>query len=152
MSSYIDTSALAKWYFPEEGSDAFEAWFQEADEVWISSLVALEFRSLVARRLREKELSAQLAARMLTTFSADVRGGFLPVRPVEHTHYAVGEQIFEECSDVALRTLDALHLAIARSGAADELVTSDQLMADAAERLGFMVRFFGRRRKRTGRR
>ena len=53
---------------------------------------------------------------------------------------------------MALRTLDALHLAIARSGAADELVTSDQLMADAAERLGFMVRFFGRRRKRTGRR
>ena len=38
-----------------------------------------------------------------------------------------------------LRTLDALHLAIAKGLRADTLATADRLMAEAAEVLGFEV-------------
>ena len=50
--SYIDTSALAKWYLPEAGSEDFSKWMQHQEDTCISSLTLTEFRCLLARRWR----------------------------------------------------------------------------------------------------
>jgi predicted nucleic acid-binding protein len=42
----------------------------------------------------------------------------------------------------ALRTLDALHLAIAQSYQVQHIATADRLFAKAAQQLGFKVAFF----------
>ena len=56
-SVYIDTSALAKLYLPEQGSDAVSDFMLEMDEAaTISSLTITEMRCLLARRRREKKL------------------------------------------------------------------------------------------------
>jgi len=47
--------------------------------------------------------------------------------------------LIETVSHVPLRTLDAMHLAIARDIAVSGLATSDRNQADAAEALGFTV-------------
>lgn len=44
--------------------------------------------------------------------------------------------------DHALRTLDALHLAIAQHHGLLLIATADKLFADAAEAMGFKVDFF----------
>lgn len=152
MSTYIDTSALAKWYFPEAGSENFEAWMLEASDAWASSLVRLELHSLVARRKRTKELTTNDAAQVVSTFGDDVKSGSIVLRTVTNTHVESAQLIFDRCPRVALRTLDALHLAIAMDGGADEIATGDELMAEAATELALAVRFFGPRQQRQPRR
>ena len=48
--AYLDTSALAKWYFNEVGSEAFVGFLQGLDSAAISSLTVTEMRSLLSRR------------------------------------------------------------------------------------------------------
>ncbi len=152
MSTYIDTSALAKWYFPEIGSEDLENWLVEATDVWASSLVRLEFQSLIARRRRVKELSTNDAAQVLSLFENDVKSGSIVIRTVTNAHLENAPQIFERCPKIGLRTLDALHLAIALDGGANEIATSDDIMGEAAKELSMTVHYFGQRRQKPARR
>lgn len=58
--AYLDTSALAKWYLNEAGSEAFVTFLQGLDSAVISSLTQTEMRSLLSRRRRMGDLSAEL--------------------------------------------------------------------------------------------
>jgi hypothetical protein len=67
---YLDTSALAKWYLPEEDSEAVEAFLRETPtRVCISDLTRLEIRSLLGRRQQEGAISAD---ERTATFAEDV--------------------------------------------------------------------------------
>lgn len=57
---YVDTSALAKLYLNERGSEQFEAFLLRQERAVISRLTALEFRCVLARRRRAQELSPRL--------------------------------------------------------------------------------------------
>ncbi len=52
---YFDTSALAKWYLNEKGSDDVEKYIQDHGPVVISDHTAVEMRCLLARRRRERD-------------------------------------------------------------------------------------------------
>jgi len=45
ITAYLDTSALAKWYLNEPGSDAFVAYLQGLDSAAISGLTRAEMRN-----------------------------------------------------------------------------------------------------------
>lgn len=47
--AYLDTSALAKWYLNEMGSDAFVRYLQGLDVAVISSPTRTEVRSTLTR-------------------------------------------------------------------------------------------------------
>ena len=68
MRAYLDTSALAKWYLNESGSEQFAAWIAEQDDTHISTLTVTEFRCLLARRERMKELGSTSAQQIFATF------------------------------------------------------------------------------------
>ena len=57
--AYVDTSALAKWYLPEEGSEKLAQWIQQQEDTCISSLTMTELRCLLARRRRMGLLTAE---------------------------------------------------------------------------------------------
>jgi len=57
-TAYLETSALAKWYVNERGSDAFVTYLQGLDAAAISSLTRAEMRSLFARRRRVGDFDA----------------------------------------------------------------------------------------------
>jgi len=139
MLVYLDTSALAKWYLNEVGSDVFVAWIKQQDDVHISSLTATEMRCLLARRKRMGEISAELEQQIFATFTEDVERGFLSRQPLldQHAQAAIG--LMEQLPQHALRTLDAMHLAIARSIGAQAIATSDHVMASAAASLEMRV-------------
>ena len=142
-SVYFDTSALAKWYLNESFSGDVERFLMEHGPVAISDLAVVEMRSLLARRRREKHVDPKLENRVFSTFEDDIRRGFLIRHPMPATTAAGAVNLISTLPDVPLRTLDAMHLVIAREIDASTLATADRIMAAGAHEMGFsVVRFF----------
>ncbi len=136
---YIDTSALAKYYLNEPRSEDFETFLRQQSEAWISRLTVLEFRCLLARRRRSREIDARIERQVLAAFEADIRAGFLSVHPLEDAHALAAIETLTRLRTFPLRSLDALHLAIARDCRCSGIATADRVLADAAVALGLAV-------------
>ncbi|WP_078920665.1 PIN domain-containing protein [Thiothrix eikelboomii] len=61
----------------EIGSEQFAAWIDEQDETHISTLAVTEFRCLLARRERMKELGLASTQQIFATFEHNIEQGFL---------------------------------------------------------------------------
>ncbi len=142
MSTYVDTSALVKWYLNEACSDDVEAYLRIAPEPTISTLTVVEMRCLLARHRLSRQLDAASERRAFAQFESDIAQGFLALIAVEDSHVLAASRMIERVQPLVLRTLDALHLAIAVGLQMKELATADRLMADAAEELGLKVARF----------
>lgn len=141
---YFDTSALAKWYLDEFGSDEVEAYLQSRSSVAISTLTIVEMRSLLARRRREGILGTEQEGKVLTTFEEDVHRRHLIRHSVDDPSVEGAARILTLLHKSGLKTLDALHLSIAREIGAQVLATADRVMADAARDLEMDVAWFGK--------
>jgi predicted nucleic acid-binding protein len=141
---YLDTSALAKWYLPETGSDAFSDWMQTQTETCISSLTMTEFRCLLARKQRSQLLNPLQVQEVYAQFQEDIRTGQLLRYAVADEHFLNAELLIERLPSVALRTMDALHLSIAREIGIELLATADIVMEKAARLVEMEVIFFGK--------
>jgi predicted nucleic acid-binding protein len=139
---YIDTSALAKWYVREPFSDEFDNFIRASGEPIISRLTIVEFRCLLARRRRAGGLSTKNEGDAMDTFEEDIRLGFLRVDSMQDRHFALAHDLIEKLPDISLRTLDALHLAIASSSGYPRFATADKVQAEAAETLGLHTEKF----------
>ena len=143
MGPYLDTSALAKWYLNEPFAEEFEAFIQEQPTAAVSRLTVVEFRCLLARRRRAGEVTKSVESRVYASFEKDIGAGFLQVYPVADEHLIAALGLITGLGRYALRTLDALHLAIARGIHCRRLATADRTMAGAAKAAGLdVVRFF----------
>ncbi len=140
---YIDTSALAKWYLNEPRSQNFAAWIQAEWDTHISTLTVLEMRCLLARRRRNHELSTELEQRVFAMLRDDIAQGFLIQHPVDDKGVNGALGLLAMLADHPLRTLDALHLSIARHLGMRRLATADRVMIASAQVLGFEVIQFG---------
>lgn len=94
---------------------------------------------MLARRRRSRDINSEIEKRALADFEDDVVRGFLEVRPLEEKHVIDARDLLVKLTTVPLRTLDALHLAIAIDIAADGLATADKNCATAARILGLRV-------------
>ena len=143
MGPYLDTSALAKWYLNEPLSEQFEAFIREQSSAAVSRLTVVEFRCLLARRRRAGEITKSVESRVYTSFEEDVGAGFLQVYPVADEHLIAALRLITRLGRYPLRTLDALHLAIAQGIHCRRLATADKTMAAAWKAIGLGVaRFF----------
>jgi hypothetical protein len=136
---YFDTGALAKWYISEAHSDDVEEYLQKHGPVAISDLTIVEMRCLLARRRRDKSITAQIETEAFATFQEDIRRRFLTCHPLPDGLAAGTINLIALLPGVPIRTLDAMHLMIAKEISAIELVTADRIMADGAEALGIKV-------------
>jgi len=141
--SYIDTSALAKWYLPEPGSKNFTEWIQRQENTCISSLTITEFRCLLARRQRMKLLDASQVQQIYAKFKQDIEDSHLVHYPINNRHIINASLMIESLPSVPLRTLDALHLTIAHDIPVEMIATADKVMSQAARLLNFEVVQFG---------
>jgi len=139
---YIDTSALAKWYLNERRSEDFAAWIQAEPDAHISTLTVVEMRCLLARRRRNHELPVEIEQKAFATLQDDIAQGFL-VRHIVNDECVSGTvDLMEMLADHPLRTLDALHLSVARQIGTKRLATADRTMIAAAGALEIeVVRF-----------
>jgi predicted nucleic acid-binding protein len=141
-SAYLDTSALAKWYLSEVGSEQFVDYLRALDSAVISSLTTVEMRSLLSRRRRMGELSSELESEIFAVFQEDINRGWLQRYPVEEARYAEASNLITRYPNHPLRTLDALHLAQAVSTGIQQIATADEVMANAARTIGLAVTKF----------
>ena len=139
MTAYVDTSALAKWYLNEARSEEFAAWIQAEPESHISTLTVVEMRCLIARRRRNHEISSDLEQTVFATFQDDIAQGFLIQHSVDDEGVRGALTLLTMLPDHPLRTLDALHLSIARRLGMERLATADRVMVGAAKAIGFKV-------------
>ncbi|MGA2109060.1 MAG: type II toxin-antitoxin system VapC family toxin [Syntrophorhabdales bacterium] len=142
MNVYFDTSALAKWYLREARSDEVEAYIQANGPVEISDLTVVEMRSLLARHRREKSIDISLEGQVFATFQEDIRQSFLVCHPFPSGLALATTNLLTLLQDIPLRTLDALHLAIAAQMHADTIATADRIMARGAHALHINVEKF----------
>lgn len=136
---YFDTSALAKWYLNEPRSEDVEDYIRRRGPVDISDLTVLEMRCLLSRRRREGNIDSKTETKVFATFEEDTRQKFLICHPLGAGLTLGAVNILSILSDLPIRTLDALHLAIAREIQAETLATADRVMAKGARALGLSV-------------
>ena len=136
---YFDTSALAKWYLPEEQSNEVEEYIQDHGPVAISELTVVEMRELLARHRREGSLDSSAEIRVFATFEEDIRQKFLICHPLSDGVARGAVNLLSVLSDLPLRMVDAMHLAIAKEIQTDIFATADSVMAAGAEAMGFSV-------------
>jgi len=137
--AYLDTSALAKWYLNEVGSEVFVDFLQSLDSAVISSLTVTEMRSLLSRRRRMGDLSVELETVLFAAFLDDIDRGWLQRYLLDDARFAEATNLIARYPDHSLRTLDALHLTVAADLGVSILATADGVMADAAVSMGLQV-------------
>ncbi len=140
---YLDTSALLKRYIPEINSDAFDAYFIGHAPLSISRLWLVEIRCALARKRRNKQITSEQEKAAMNEIRTDIQDGILAAYPVGDSHFAEALRLIDKLTKVPLRSLDALHLAIARSLDVHEIATADAVLRQAALALGMNVAYFG---------
>ncbi len=135
--SYIDTSVLAAYYCPEADSDKAEKAVLSTQRPAISTLTEVEMASAVSRKIREGNLSQEDGKRILDRFHSDIRQKFYQRLQLTEKHYKTAQGFISRFS-TSLRTLDALHLALACNHNLT-VVTSDKKLAESAEKLDINI-------------
>ena len=137
MTYYIDTSVLVAYYCPEALSETVQDFLSEQVKPAVSILTEVELFSAVARKIREGDLGQPDGNRILSKFLSHLDGNFFTIVPVEPHHWRLARG-WIGLFNTSIRTLDALHLAIASAGDFI-LVTSDQRLIQAAGTLGVKI-------------
>ncbi len=134
---YIDTSVIVAYYYPEPLSEKAEVFLMAHLHPAISTLTEVEMFSALSRKIREGELYRKDAARIVAKFLSHVDGHFYTHLFVEPHHYRLARD-WIGLFNTNLKTLDALHLAIAH-GEGLTFVTADQGLAESAKVLALDV-------------
>ena len=129
MRAFIDTSSLFKKYVDEDGSRALERLLQDVSEIAVSPVTWVEMSAVIARRVREKSLTAQQAAWLTAEARKDFQG----------FHRVVWNEGLETTatrlvSHYPLSTLDAIQLASGVLSKAELFVTSDRGLFEEARK------------------
>lgn len=142
MPIYIDTSALAKRYLSERGSEVFDAFLAaQDDECVICPLGATELESMLQRLQRECLITASFAQQVRRDFAADLSAALWSMRPFEAASFALATQLMRSLQ-APLASLDALHLACSIELACTSFATGDRQLARAAAEHGLQVHSF----------
>jgi uncharacterized protein len=121
---YIDSSALAKVYVPEPESELLDEFLRGRQDLMISELAITEVISAVARRRRERSLNAKQANEIRDAVLSDAASGSFQRLDLNPSVHREAERMLLSVESLPLRTLDALHIALALSGAATRVNTS----------------------------
>lgn len=143
---FLDTSALAKRYHKESGSEYMDRILEQSgSRSLISHLSIVELESVLAIKTKTGEIDEQALQIARRRFRADIaRQRLLVAPPVHERHFHSARRLLIQYGvPEGLRTLDALQLAIAldlrQFGQVDVLVAADQRLCRVASIAGCSV-------------
>ncbi|MBF0468654.1 MAG: type II toxin-antitoxin system VapC family toxin [Desulfamplus sp.] len=131
---YIDTSVLVAYYCPESMSDQVEGILINADNPAVSQLTEIEIASAIARKIREHAFSKEDGYNILSLFQKHIDQKSFIYIPIQTKHYAIAKNWLTQFN-TPLRSLDAIHLAIAYKKKIP-ILTADAKLASSAKILG----------------
>ena len=134
MSTYLDVNVLVALFAVDALSGRAEKALRTLnDDVVISDLCAAEFSSVIARRVRTRDLTAADARAAFSNFD-DWCARYSQTIEIDRADMGSALRLIRRL-DIPLRTPDSLHIAmVQRSGC--RLLTFDRMLASAARALG----------------
>jgi len=137
---YFDTSALAKRYSPERGSEQVDALLGDAENVIVLGNIAItEMYSALSKKLRTREISSQSFLDAVYRFEKDISENRYRFLEVDNDIITASKTLI--LAHPGLRTCDALHLALALelSELQPTVVTSDAVLFETCHAEGLKV-------------
>ena len=134
MNIFFDSSALAKRYIEEKGSDRLQAIISSASALGVSVICIPELISALCRRRRERRLSSQQYRDAKAAVFSDIEDA--SVIGISEEVIARSVELLEH---FPLRSADALHIACAAEWSAELFVSADERQARAAGAHGLQV-------------
>ncbi|MGI8964970.1 MAG: type II toxin-antitoxin system VapC family toxin [Limisphaerales bacterium] len=134
---YLDTAILVKLFAAEPDSKFFVE-LTNGQNISSSVLSYTEIYAAMLRKERSRELTKAERLRGWTSFEMQLSDGTIELAPFHEALFKKANRIMEHCSPkIALRSLDALHLATCDRLQDWPLCTTDVRMRQAAELLRF---------------
>ncbi|MHB8655149.1 MAG: type II toxin-antitoxin system VapC family toxin [Terriglobia bacterium] len=134
MNVFLDSSALAKRYVQEPGSDRLQEILWSASTLGVSVLCISEIVSALCRRRRERTLSHQQYLKAKRALLEDIE---------DSTIVYVTDQVVTRAVDLLerwpLRSSDSLQVASAAEWSAELFVSADEKQCIAARGFGLKV-------------
>jgi len=138
MKLLADSSALAKRYVLENGSEILDQLLLKTSELAVCIILVPEIISGLNRRLREKNISAYEYSRLKKQLMNDMYDA-----TVLHLTPSVIAGAVMLLETNALRAMDALHVACALEWQAEVFATADKRQLQAATNAGLRTEFIG---------
>jgi len=139
MKLFVDSSAFAKRYVQENGSEEIEMFLQRASELALSIILVPEIISGLNRRSREGTLSTKDYRKLKTQLLEDVHDAtVIQITPSVISHSV---KLLEKN---VLRAMDSLHVACAIEWQSDLFVTSDKRQFMASRNTGLSTELIGK--------
>ena len=137
--AYLDTSVLVACYVPEALSAKAQREAQRAESLLVSTLTEVELVSALSQKIRMGHLSRSDGQRVEALFQTHIQDGRFQIASPSAKEFQLARGWIAQYS-TPLRTLDALHLALAHSNQ-EILITADRSLADSAKVLGVKFRY-----------
>ena len=134
MKVFLDTSAFAKRYVVEQGTDALNDLWRKADGLFVSIMCLPELVSTLSRLVRAKKLGKPEYLKLKNQAMEDLQDmDICQITPsVLHTAVPLLQAY-------PLRCMDALHVACALTVASDAFVSADRRQLSAAKKSGLKI-------------
>ncbi|HLY60536.1 MAG TPA: type II toxin-antitoxin system VapC family toxin [Terriglobia bacterium] len=134
MNVFLDSSALAKRYVKESGSDRVDSILYSASSLGVSVICLSEVISALSRRRREGRLTREQYQKSKQALLEDI---------ADASVVNLTDQVMARAVDLIehwpLRSSDALHLASAAEWSAELFVSADEIQCAAARGEGLRV-------------
>ena len=138
VNIFFDSSALAKRYVEEKGSDRVQAILASASVLAVSVICIPEIVSALCRRRRERKVSTQEYQNAKASLLSDID---------DATVIGITEEVIAQAvallEQFPLRSADALHVACASEWSTDLFVSADDRQCAAAKAHGLRVEAIG---------
>ncbi len=135
MKTFFDSSALAKRYINEDGSQAVNDLCMDASELAVSVICVPEIISALNRRLREGSISRSVYIEAKRSLADDVFDAI-----VINLTPAVVVACVSILESNPIRAMDALHVACALECKAQLFVSADKRQISTAREVGLNVK------------
>lgn len=137
---FCDTSALAKYYVPENASTALISRLDSENAVIASELARVELMSVFHRRLRERKWTREQFQAAASQFNRDEAARCWTWTPVTSFIIGAASQLYLSLPEnIFLRASDCLHLVTALHRGFTEVCTFDRHQQEALQTLGLTV-------------
>lgn len=134
MKVFLDTSAFAKRYVAEPGSDKVLALCEQADSLFVSVICLPELVSTLSRLVREKKLTKAAYLQL----KGDAMADLADVDVCQITSKVLGS-VVSLLESHPLRAMDTLHVACALACKPEVFVSADHRQLSAARKAGLKI-------------
>ena len=135
MKTFFDSSAFAKRYIEEAGSEIVEKCCLQATDLALYIICVPEILSALNCRVRERAISKADYGRLKHHLLEDVRDATI----INLTPEVVAQAV-KTLERSPLRAADAMHIAAAEAWGADMLISADQRQLSAARAAGLRTK------------